>query len=86
MKTCTVQVRYAGNGYTARAGRGKKAKTASATSDPATAAQRAAAKFFHLDSCNIQTAADIIVTGRFTHNEGGTYTATLPDLPAEGGA
>ena len=47
--TCTVKFRYTGGGYTARAGRGKKAVSASSTNQPAMACSRAAAKFFH---CN----------------------------------
>jgi len=47
--TCTVKYRTSGGGYTARAGRGKKAVSASSTNQPAVACARAAAKFFR---CN----------------------------------
>lgn len=86
MKTITVKVRHTGSGYTARAGRGKKSKTATCTSAPEAAARRAAAKAFCLDACNVQTEADIQLAGSYTFDAGGTYTATLPDLPeAKGG-
>lgn len=90
MKTITVTTRFSGGGYAARAGRGKKAKAATCTSSPQEAARRAAAKFFHLDACNVQTPADIalVETGCQVHPPfARTYTATLPDLPAaKGGA
>ncbi len=86
MKTITVTVRFNGNGYSARAGRGKKAKTATCTSSPERAAQCAAAKAFCLDECNIQTTEDIQLKGSYSFPNGGTYVATLPDLPeAKGG-
>lgn len=85
MRTITVTVRPNGNGYTARAGRGKKAKTATCTSSFGRAVRAAAAKAFGLDECNVQTAEDIEITGEYSRS-GGTFVATLPDLPeAKGG-
>lgn len=81
MKTITVTVRGNGNGFTARAGRGKKAKTGTCTYCPRQAARYAAAKAFCLDECNVQGPQDILVEGNYDHCNGGTYTATLPDLP-----
>lgn len=84
MKTAQVTSRYSGGTCIARAGRGKKAKTASATSDQAEAARRAAAKAFGLDSSNIQTAADVVLEKLSSQDQWPhltTWTATLPDLP-----
>lgn len=61
----TITVRLAGSTYTARAGTGKHAKTASCTSDGISAALRAAAKWFDLP------AAQLVVAR--THEK--TYTA-----------
>ncbi len=51
-----IAVRMAGGTYTARAGIGKHAKTASCTSDALTAALRAAAKWFGLPESQIVVA------------------------------
>lgn len=58
----TVVLRSAKRGWVARAGRGKRAKTASSLSQPMRAVRRAAAKFFHLcPICNVQSPGDLIV-------------------------
>ncbi len=61
MNSVLVKIRQSGGTYLARAGRGRKAKTASCTSLEVTAAQRAAAKYFGLDSCNVQKESDIVI-------------------------
>lgn len=61
MSTVLVKIRQAGGTYVARAGRGRKATTASCTGLEVFAAQRAAAKYFRLDACNVQTESDIVI-------------------------
>lgn len=80
--TCSVQVSISGDGYRARAGRGAKAKIATCTSSPEAAARSAAAKYFHLDSCNVQTAADIRLSGGTESLVSGSrlYLAELPGI------
>lgn len=74
-----VLVRYSGGAFVARAGRGKKSKSASSTDCATVAAQRAAAKYFGLDESNITTPGEItlslLVDGT---NSGALFTATLP--------
>lgn len=53
---CTVTVRYYGGAYIARAGRGEKACSASSTDREIIAVQRAAEKYFRLNSSNGQGA------------------------------
>lgn len=84
--TVLVKTRMSGAIYSARAGRGKAAKAATCTMDHPEAARRAAAKFFRLDACNVQTADDIEL--RLVSSADGwpyvhVYRATLP---AAGGA
>ena len=75
MNRVNVKVRCSGGTYLARAGRGKHACSASATGLKAQAARRAAARFFRLDACNVQTADDIVLEPR---GEADLYVATLP--------
>lgn len=77
MSSVIVKVRMDGFGYVARAGRGKAARSASSTSDAGTAARRAAAKFFRLDACNVQTERDIVL--EMQSQVGPIYRATLPE-------
>lgn len=87
MKTNTVQVkvRYYGGAWVARAGRGKHARAASSTNAAKYAVQAAAAKFFRLDSSNVQGADDIEVR-LITEIGVILYSATLPERASEGGA
>ena len=82
--TCLVKVRPSCDGYIARAGRGARAKTASCTMSPEAAARSAAAKFFRLDSCNVQTAADIRLSGGTESALSGArlFQAELPERSA----
>lgn len=85
MNTVLVKIRQSGGTYLARAGRARKAKTASCTSSEVFAAQRAAAKYFHLDACNVQTADDILIEDlgqglRVGCREEITVKATLPEV------
>lgn len=82
-RTVQVKVRYYGGAYLARAGRGKSARSGSSTATEAYAVQAAAAKYFRLDACNVQTAADIEVR-EITRLGVILYAATLPAL--KGGA
>ena len=61
-----VKIRSTGSGYTARAGRGRKAKTASCTASIHRAAQMAAAKYFGLDASNTVKPADLRIIGSST--------------------
>lgn len=63
MKSVTVKITFRGGSWSARAGRGAKAKNASSTSDAETAAQRAAAKWFGIDECNLLRPDDLTVRG-----------------------
>ena len=79
LPTVRVMVRYYGGAWVARAGRGKKGKSASSTDRATVAAQRAAAKYFGLDASNVQTPADIVLTLLVDGTQGAAlYTATLP--------
>lgn len=82
--TCLVKVRPYSDGYIARAGRGRTAKTASCTMSAEAAARSAAAKFFRLDSCNVQTASDIRLSHPTFSALSGThqFRAELPERSA----
>jgi hypothetical protein len=90
MKTVIVTTRYASDCFVARAGKGKRAKTASSTSLVTSAVRAAAYKYFRMDESNVQTIDDIEiqrVPGATGSNVGDTFRATLPDLPdTKGGA
>jgi hypothetical protein len=93
MKTVKVTTRPAPKGgFVARAGRRRKARTATRRHAGITATIRAAAyKYFRLDSSNIQGAADIVVTPAMVPSayrdhdpirSRTDYIATLPDIPS----
>lgn len=68
---------FRGGAYVARAGRGKAATSASSTDRPQIAARRAAAKYFRIDACNVQTEDDIQLAAIPVVN-GYAWTASLP--------
>lgn len=80
LPTVRVMVTYRGGTNLARAGRGKKAKTASSTNSMEIAARAAAAKFFGLDACNVQKPdsirLDLLANTQFSK----LFQAILPEL------
>lgn len=63
MKSVTVKITFRGGSWHARAGRGAKACTATTSYDAHAAAQRAAAKAFGIDECNLLRPQDLTVKG-----------------------
>lgn len=85
MEIVTVKVLYRGATYAARAGRGYKAKMASATSDQFTAAKRAAAKAFGMDATNVLKDHDLVVLSAQgdVYRAGGTMVVATPPTELE---
>ena len=80
MNTVLVTTHFKSGAFQARAGRGKKSKSASSTSLAVSAVRAAAAKYFSLDESNVQKPDDIQVERISTGPEGDLYTAKLPEL------
>lgn len=87
MQSVIVKTRYYGGCWNARAGRGKAAKSASSTSTAKKAAQRAGAKYFGIDACNVIKAHELPVTEIALKNASDGHQQFRVDLPdAKGGA
>lgn len=84
MQTVLVKTRMSSGGWSARAGRGKAAAAASCTCGAAEAAQRAAAKYFRIDACNVIRPEDLRVTEIKLKDAGygqQQFRVDLPDTP-----